>query len=305
MTSNWDASRKTSSMRRTWWGRVSRQFSSCQRACGQGATSFAAVRESPLANRVTSCPSRTSSSVKYETTLSVPPYWRGGTLSYKGATWAMRIVDSLASGRRPTVRVLLLVVVDPYLRERVAAVLEVADFHERRPQLDRGLDEADDVVDDAEEILLEEVWLEAVKDLLEVGREEPQGTGALRAPLQVGGPRGPAVERHDLGQDLIRVPRRHLTVVVERDGQLVQSRHGRLDFPFQQIGHFFVEDLRGGWVTHVIALAVVLGGVHVRGDQARLLDPQPVDVVLEPPGAWGRTGAARMYCHTPIRHSPS
>src|SRR5258708_1251832 len=222
-------------MRRTWWGRVSRQFSSCQRARGQGATSFAAVRESPLANRVTSCPSRTSSSVRYETTLSVPPYKRGGTLSYKGATWAMRIVNSLASGRRPTVRVLLLVVVDPCLRERVAAVLEVANLHERRPQLDRGLDEADDVVDDAEEILLEEVWLEAVEDLLEVGREEPQGTGALRAPLQVGGPRGPAVERHDLGQDPVRVLDRHLAVVVERDGQLVQPRQVDLIFCFSRL----------------------------------------------------------------------
>src|SRR6266404_1030309 len=162
MTSNWDASRKTSSMRRTWWGRVSRQFSSCQRACGQGATSFAAVRESPLANRVTSCPSRTSSSVKYETTLSVPPYRRGGTHSYKGATWAMRIVDSLASGRRPTVRVLLLVVVDPYLRERVAALLHVATLHGRRPALHPPLDGDDHAVDHADQTLPQEVCSAAV-----------------------------------------------------------------------------------------------------------------------------------------------
>ena len=42
---------------------------------------FAAVRESPVANSVTSCPSPTSSSVNHETTRSVPPYNFGGTLS--------------------------------------------------------------------------------------------------------------------------------------------------------------------------------------------------------------------------------
>jgi hypothetical protein len=43
--------------------------------------SVSVVVESPLANRVTSWPSRTSSSVRYDTTLSVPPYSIGGTLS--------------------------------------------------------------------------------------------------------------------------------------------------------------------------------------------------------------------------------
>jgi hypothetical protein len=54
----------------------------------------AVVLESPLANSVTSQPKLTNSSVSQETTLSVPPYSFGGTLSASGATSAMRIVSS-------------------------------------------------------------------------------------------------------------------------------------------------------------------------------------------------------------------
>ena len=42
-------------------------------ARGDMGASVAAVTESPLAKRVTSWPSATNSSVKYETILSVPP----------------------------------------------------------------------------------------------------------------------------------------------------------------------------------------------------------------------------------------
>jgi hypothetical protein len=62
------------------------------KARGQGGTSLALVRESPLANSVTSCPKSTNSSVNQETTRSVPPYNFGGTLSARGAICAMRIV---------------------------------------------------------------------------------------------------------------------------------------------------------------------------------------------------------------------
>src|SRR4051812_6256885 len=56
-------------------------------------TSLAEVGESPLAKSVTSCPCRTSSSVRYDTTRSVPPYREGGTLSNKGDTWAIRMAS--------------------------------------------------------------------------------------------------------------------------------------------------------------------------------------------------------------------
>src|SRR4029453_7252774 len=63
-----------------------------RRARGQTGTSLALVRESPLANSVTSWPRPTNSSVNQETTRSVPPYSFGGTLSARGAICAMRIV---------------------------------------------------------------------------------------------------------------------------------------------------------------------------------------------------------------------
>src|SRR6476661_6457471 len=65
----------------------------CSRsASGHIGASVAEVDESPLANNVTSWPSCTSWSVRYDTTRSVPPYNFGGTLSLNGATCAIRMV---------------------------------------------------------------------------------------------------------------------------------------------------------------------------------------------------------------------
>jgi len=47
------------------------------------------------------------------------------------------------------------------------------------------------------------------------------------------------------------------------------------------VRHLFVEDLRRGRVPHVAVLDVVLRGIHVRGGDTALLDPQAIDVVLE------------------------
>src|SRR5205807_10580387 len=66
-------------------------WGSRRRARSQGACRTASVCESPLANNVTSCPCRTSSSVKYDTTRSVPPYSCGGQLSCSGTTCAILI----------------------------------------------------------------------------------------------------------------------------------------------------------------------------------------------------------------------
>ena len=56
-----------------WYGKASRTEGLRRSAISQQRTSFADVLESPLAKSVTSCPWRTSSSVKNETTRSVPP----------------------------------------------------------------------------------------------------------------------------------------------------------------------------------------------------------------------------------------
>src|SRR5882757_6248350 len=83
---------------------TSRTLASSRNAAGTQGTSWARETESPLAKRVTSWPSRTSSSVKYETIRSVPPYSRGGTLSMSGAICAIFILlDSTSRHRRPNV----------------------------------------------------------------------------------------------------------------------------------------------------------------------------------------------------------
>jgi hypothetical protein len=56
---------------------------------------------------------------------------------------------------------------------------------------------------------------------------------------------------------------------------------GGLNLALEKIADFFVEDL-GRWrVSHVVALGVVLRGIHMGGHDALLLDPEAVDVVLE------------------------
>ena len=69
----------------------SRTVPSSRSARGHIGSSFALVTESPLANKVTSWPRATSSSVSHEMTRSVPPYSVGGTASVRGATCAIRM----------------------------------------------------------------------------------------------------------------------------------------------------------------------------------------------------------------------
>ena len=60
-----------------------------RKAKGVQLTNLPLVTESPLANKVTSCPCLLNSSQRYETIRSVPPYSRGGTLSMRGAICAI------------------------------------------------------------------------------------------------------------------------------------------------------------------------------------------------------------------------
>src|SRR6476469_6659779 len=60
-----------------------------RKAEGVQLTNLPDETESPLANKVTSCPSLLNSSLRYETIRSVPPYSRGGTLSMRGAICAI------------------------------------------------------------------------------------------------------------------------------------------------------------------------------------------------------------------------
>src|SRR5262245_651222 len=94
MTSKSDVRRATASNCAACAAVTSTRGRASLSARGQIETSFARVRESPLAKSVTSCPSPTSSSTNHETTLSVPPYNFGGTLSANGAICAIRSVSA-------------------------------------------------------------------------------------------------------------------------------------------------------------------------------------------------------------------
>ena len=65
-------------------------------------------------------------------------------------------------------------ILDPNLRQTFAALMKIANFHQRWPQLDRSLDHADDVVDNPQQILLKEVRLESIERLLQICGEEPK-----------------------------------------------------------------------------------------------------------------------------------
>src|ERR1700737_609805 len=58
--------------------------------------------ESPLANKVTSWPRRTKSSVSHDTIRSVPPYSFGGTLSNSGATCAILMKNLISPPKSQT-----------------------------------------------------------------------------------------------------------------------------------------------------------------------------------------------------------
>src|SRR5438270_521456 len=73
------------------------------------------------------------------------------------------------------------------LWQALTALVEVAYFDQRRPQFDRTLDHADDIVHDPQQVLLEEVGLEPIEGLLQVGGEQPQRLGSRRTFLDLGG----------------------------------------------------------------------------------------------------------------------
>src|SRR5262245_24956738 len=141
MMSNSPARSKTWESSTAWRAPASGRLSSSRMARGQAAISRADVRESALAKSVTSWPRRTSSSVSHDTTRSVPPYSCGGTLSARGATWAILMTLGGARG----------VPMTPALAEasaaRFLATAPLADL----ALVGRAIDAAEDV-EPAEEI---------------------------------------------------------------------------------------------------------------------------------------------------------
>jgi hypothetical protein len=59
-------------------------------------------------------------------------------------------------------------------RQALPDLLEVANFNERRPEFERGADGCDSIVNNTNQIVLEEIRLEAVKRFLKISSKEPE-----------------------------------------------------------------------------------------------------------------------------------
>jgi len=114
------------------------------------------------------------------------------------------------------------------------------------------------------------------------------------------------VQPDDLAQDLLGVQCGYFALVVKSNAELIQAGHRGVNPPLEKVRQLFVEDFRSGRVAHVVASGVMLGTIDVGGGNSRLLDPEPVDVVLEPqPGREERRQPKRVVvaCYTAV-HPP-
>src|SRR5580698_11660909 len=112
-------------------------------------------------------------------------------------------------------------------------LLEVADLDQRRPQLDRRLDDGDGVVDDAQQVVLEKVRLKAIERFVEIGREQAQSVGAIPVGCDAGGFKSAAMQAGDLLENLLRVLRGDFAGVFERDAQIVETGQRGLDLSLE------------------------------------------------------------------------
>src|SRR6266566_3937121 len=90
-----------------------------------------------------------------------------------------------------------------------------------------------------------------------------------------------SMEFRDLAENLLGVLSCYLAVIIKGDAQIIKPCKCGLNFAFEQVRYFLVEDLRGRRIAHIVALGVVLSGIHMGGANAVLLDPQTIDVILE------------------------
>lgn len=138
-----------------------------------------------------------------------------------------------------------------------AFFLEVTDLDERGPEFDRTLDGVHHVVHDAQQVLLKKVWLGPIKGLQKIGREQSQGFPAFRSRRSFGPGQRPAVHGGHFVENEGSVFRRDFALVIEGHVQLVHPGDRGLDFPFQKVRHFFVEDLGRDRVPHVVGTRVI------------------------------------------------
>ena len=99
----------------------------------------------------------------------------------------------------------------------------------------------------------------------------------------------------------------YFAFIIKHNAQLVHARDGASDLAFEQVGDFFVENLRCQRIAHVVIFDVVLRRVDVHRGKLVLLNPEPINVVLksEPGGkkrgeTVGVVVAGNAAVHAPI-----
>src|SRR6266404_5720573 len=82
-------------------------------------------------------------------------------------------------------------------------------------------------------------------------------------------------------QNLFAILQSHFTLVVESDRQVINRYQRRFDFFLQQRTNLFVENVRCQRTSHIVVLDVGLRGVRMSCNDAVLLYPQSIDIILK------------------------
>src|SRR4029077_14324928 len=111
---------------------------------------------------------------------------------------------------------------------------------------------------------------------------------------------------NDSLQNLFAILQSHFTLVLESDRQVINRYQRRFYFFFQQRTYLFVENVRCQRTSHIVVLDVGLHGVRMSCDNAVLLYPQSIDIILKtkPSGEKGRQAEPVIVAGNPAIDSP-
>lgn len=130
---------------------------------------------------------------------------------------------------RSAVVALELFVFDSQLGEVLLVLMEVTNFDQRRPKLERGVNDADHVVDNAGDVLLKKIWLKAVEATREIFGEKRKRLASLRVFRLSRRFEDLLMNTGNFLQDLLCVVKRDLAVVGEADGEVANAGNTCLD----------------------------------------------------------------------------
>src|SRR6202034_3308036 len=98
-----------------------------------------------------------------------------------------------------------------------------ADFYERRPQLQGGLNNADRIVNDAHEVVLKEIGFESIKSLSKICSKHSERVGTFGIFRGLCCHESSLLKRIYLSQYRLRVLGSYLSRVFERDAEFIAA----------------------------------------------------------------------------------